>query len=55
MSELEERIKAIEAWIEKFEPEGEEFLKHMEELEDDQIEVVFIPDKDLLRNKAKDN
>jgi len=55
VKELEERITAVEAWIERFEAEGEEFLKHMESLERDQLEVVFIPDKDLLRNKKHDN
>jgi len=55
VKELEARIEAIEAWIEQWEAEGEEFLKQMEGLERDQLEVVFIPDKDLLRNKKHDN
>ena len=55
MSELEKRVEAIEAWIEQFVSEGEEFLKHMETLEEEQVEIVFIPDTAPLRNKKRDN
>ncbi len=56
MTELEKRVEAIEAWIQAFEDEGEQFLEAVEGLANQQeLEVVFIPDGDLLRNKNKDN
>ena len=54
MSDHEERIKAIEEWIEEFKAGAEACAKELEE-QFGGCEITFIPDPSLLRDKNKDN
>jgi hypothetical protein len=52
--ELEDRIKVLEDWVADFTEAGEQAMRELEEQWGD-VEVTFVPDPALMRDKAKDN
>jgi hypothetical protein len=51
---LEERVKDLEAWIDDFEAAAEIVEKELQAQFGD-VEVTFVPDSSMLRDKSKDN
>jgi hypothetical protein len=52
--ELEKRLEIVEDWITDFTEAGEQAMRELEEQWGD-VEVTFVPDPALMRDKAKDN
>lgn len=51
---LEERVNTLEQWITDFESAAEQVEKELEAQFGD-VEVTFVPDPGLWRDKSKDN
>jgi transcription elongation factor Elf1 len=51
---LEKRIAYLEEWIDIFEEGAEQAMQELEE-QFGAVEVTFVPDPSLMRDKTKDN